>query len=94
VKLFPIYGRRLQTSLQKKIINTFLTFFYGALARFWAMASPTFFLHYSIPLAAAFQFQIQSRLTASLCMAYSYLFHGLPTSLPPPKQLPSTFFGI
>jgi hypothetical protein len=33
-------------------------------------------------------------LAASLCMTSSHLFHGLATGLPPPKQLPSTFFGI
>jgi hypothetical protein len=33
-------------------------------------------------------------LAASLCMTSSHLFHGLPTGLPPPKLLLSTFFGI
>jgi hypothetical protein len=27
-------------------------------------------------------------------MASFHLFHGLPTGLPPPKQLPSPFFAI
>jgi hypothetical protein len=31
---------------------------------------------------------------ASLCMISSHLFRGHSTGLPPPKQLPSTFFGI
>jgi hypothetical protein len=68
-------------------------FFYGASACFWAMASPTFFLH-SSSLAATFQFRIQSRLAASLYIPSFHLFRGLPTDLPPPKQLPSTLPGI
>jgi hypothetical protein len=40
-------------------------FFYGASARFRAMASPTFFLHSSLSLATAFQFRIRGRLAAS-----------------------------
>jgi hypothetical protein len=58
------------------------------------MASPTFFLHSSLSLLAAFQFRIPTTLAASLCVTSSRLFHGLPTGLPPPKQLPSTLFGI
>jgi hypothetical protein len=54
-------------------------FFYGA--------SPTFFLHSSSSPAAAFQFRIRCRLAASLCMASSHLFNGLPTGLSSPKQL-------
>jgi hypothetical protein len=57
------------------------------------MAFPTFFLH-SSSLAAVFQFRIQINLAASLYMTSFHLFRGLPTALPPPKQLPSTLPGI
>jgi hypothetical protein len=60
---------------------------------FGPMASPTFFLYSPLSLAAAFQLQIWSRLSASLCMTSSQLFRGLPTGLSP-KQLPSTLNDI
>jgi hypothetical protein len=57
------------------------------------MASPTFFLHSYLSLAADFQFRIRSSLAASFCIIPSHLFRGLPTGLPPPKQLSRTLFG-
>jgi hypothetical protein len=75
-------------------MNIYIFFFYGASARFRAMASPTFFHHSSSSLVAAFQFRVLSRFAASLCMTPSHLLRGLATGLPPPKQLPSIFFGI
>jgi hypothetical protein len=90
IHLMPIYKH---SSIRLHGFICFF-FFYGASSRFRAIASPTFFLHSSLSLAAAFQFRTQSSLAIPLCMTSSHLFHGLPSSLPPPTHLSSTFFGI